>query len=251
MNALEIQGVSKSFGGLHVIENLSFSIPVGQRAALVGPNGAGKTTAFNLISGAFPIDSGSIRANGQDISRMPSRKRVSCGLARSFQNIRLMPHLTTLENVMLGQHSRASSLREMLRPVRLSRRHGWADEARSELDAAGLAPYAEEPVAALPYGIRKRIEIVRALLARPKLLLLDEPCAGLNTREREDLREMLLGLEQRGITLLIVEHDMPFIAGLCDHVVVLNFGVKIAEGTPAEIREHTAVVEAYLGQEAA
>ena len=244
---LELRGVDKHFGGLQVIEDLSFSVPRGCRLALIGPNGAGQTTAFNLISGVYPIDSGAILFDGQDITNMPSRKRIGCGIARSFQNIRLMPHLTALENVVLGQHCRRSGLRGLLDPVSLLPRNRWREQARAALDEIDLADYADEAVRNLPYGIQKRIELVRALMAEPTLLMLDEPAAGLNPAETAALRAQLEAISARGITLLVVEHDMHFVGALCDRVVVLNFGRKIAEGDPEQVRANRDVREAYLG----
>jgi branched-chain amino acid transport system ATP-binding protein len=247
---LAVESVDKHFGGLNVVEKLSFSVRRGSCTGLIGPNGAGKTTVFNLITGVYPIDSGRILVDGIDISRIPSRQRIRYGVARNFQNIRLMPHLSAIENVMIGQHWRNRGLRGVLQPVNLTARNRWREEARAELADAGLAHCERAAVSSLPYGLQKRIELVRALMAQPKLLLLDEPAAGLNSAETESLSEHLAACcRKRLITLLLVEHDMHFVGALCEHVIVLNFGRKIAEGSPEEIREDRLVKEAYLGSE--
>lgn len=248
-NILNFQGVHKSFGGLKVIDNVSFDVRRGSRTALIGPNGAGKTTIFNLLSGIYPVDAGTMVVNGRDLTRVPARNRIAYGLSRSFQNIRLMPHLSTLENVMLGQHVRARSFAQQLFPLGLVRRNRWAEAAREALETARLGTYPGQVVANLPYGVQKRIEVVRALMSEPKLLLLDEPAAGLNETESRELREMLERLSLRGVTLLVVEHDMHFVRNLCEQVVVLNFGRKIFEGTPDEVHSDPAVLEAYLGRD--
>lgn len=248
---LTFENVSKSFGGLAVIENLNFSVRRGSCTGLIGPNGAGKTTVFNLITGVYPIDSGRILLDGVDISKIPSRRRIHQGIARNFQNIRLMPHLSALENVLVGQHCRNSGFLGVLQPVNLWPGNRWREEARAALNDAGLGQYERATVGSLPYGLQKRIELVRALMAQPRLLLLDEPAAGLNSSETEALRERITMIcRGRGITLLVVEHDMPFVGALCADVVVLNFGRKIAEGTPEQVREDALVREAYLGSDA-
>ena len=241
---LSIQGLCKSFGGLKVIDDVSFDVRRGSRTALIGPNGAGKTTVFNLISGAYAIDSGTITLQEENITALPARLRISRGVARSFQNVRLMPHLSTVENVMLGEHWRSS-------PLELARGRRAGERAAKALADAGLDTYPGQVVSTLPYGIQKRIEVVRALAAQPKLLLLDEPAAGLNTAETAELRALLERASARGITLLVVEHDMNFVKQLCDDVVVLNFGRKIFEGTPEEVHRDPGVREAYLGAAAA
>jgi len=238
--ALRLQGVSKSFGGLKVIDDVGFEVPVGSRTALIGPNGAGKSTVFNLVSGVYPIDAGRIEVLGQDITHHSITDRVRLGIARSFQNIRLMPHLSTLENVMLGEHHRSHALQWVSGAKATAR-------AREALEAAGLGTYPGQVVADLPYGIQKRIEVVRALMAQPRVLLLDEPAAGLNEVETAELRRLLEQVSATGITLVVVEHDMPFVRELCNHVVVLNFGRKIFEGTPEAVHRDPAVLEAYLG----
>jgi ABC-type branched-subunit amino acid transport system ATPase component len=249
---LEVERVSKHFGGLSVVEDLTFSVRRGSRTALIGPNGAGKTTIFNLISGIFPVDAGSIRMNGADITHIPSRNRIRHGVARTFQNVRLMPHLSTLENVIVGQHSRSGGWRGVLHPVNLVPRNRWREEARAALADAGLADYARASVGSLPYGVQKRIEVVRALMAKPALLLLDEPAAGLNPVETVTLQLYLEKLAVTGgLTLLVVEHDMHFVGALCRDVVVLSFGKKIAEGSPDAIRQNRHVQEVYLGTPAA
>ncbi len=248
---LRLEAVRKHFGGLKVVDELSFAVRRGSVTGLIGPNGAGKTTVFNLISGLYPIDDGAIILDGIDIAKVPARHRIRHGLARNFQNIRLMPHLTALENVLLGQQCRSGGLRGALQPVTLWPGNPWREEARAALHDAGLAGYESATVASLPYGIQKRVELVRALAAQPRLLLLDEPAAGLNPAESERLQDQLAALPAaRDITLLIVEHDMQFIDALCEHVVVLNFGRKIAEGAPDAVRDDTLVREAYLGADA-
>jgi branched-chain amino acid transport system ATP-binding protein len=248
---LTLDNVSKRFGGLTVVESLSFSVRRGACTGLIGPNGAGKTTVFNLITGVYPIDAGRIMLDNVDIARIPSRRRIHHGVARNFQNIRLMPHLSALENVLVGQHCRNSGFFGVLQPVNLIPGNRWREEARAALDEAGLGVYERSTVGSLPYGLQKRIELVRALMAKPRLLLLDEPAAGLNPAETDALRERITAIcGERGITLLVVEHDMHFVGALCAQVIVLNFGRKIAEGTPEQVREDALVREAYLGTDA-
>ncbi|HUT48951.1 MAG TPA: ABC transporter ATP-binding protein [Alphaproteobacteria bacterium] len=247
---LAVHHLDKSFGGLKVIDNVSFSVKRGSRTALIGPNGAGKTTLFNLMTGVYPVDKGAIALDGANITAVPAMDRVTQGMSRSFQNIRLMPHLSTIENVMLGQHARARRIGAQLFPIGLTRGNRWVAEAEAALDVAGLETYPGQVVADLPYGIQKRIEVVRALISEPKVLLLDEPAAGLNIRETSELQALLRSVSDRGITLLVVEHDMHFVRTLCEYVVVLNFGCKIFEGTPEEVHQDRQVLTAYLGDQA-
>ena len=244
---MSLESVSKNFGGLAVITDVSFEVPQGARMALIGPNGAGKTTLFNLISGVYKPTAGEIRLAGADITKHPSRARIGLGIARSFQNIRLMPHLSAVENVMLGQHSRAGSVKDMLTPLSMFGTSKWRREAEELLESMGLGTYPGEVVATLPYGIRKKIEVVRALVAKPKILLLDEPAAGLNNTETSNLKDFLLDISKTGVTLLVVEHDMGLVRSLCDHAVVLNFGRKIYDGPTATVQNDPLVLEAYLG----
>ena len=245
--ALEVRNLVKNFGSLEVTHDVSFTVDTGERFALIGPNGAGKTTIFNLISGVYPVTSGSILVGGIDITHVPSKKRIGYGVSRNFQNVRLMKHLTVVENLILGQHINAGGVANMLQPFGMFRRHKWWRSAYEALEEARLSDYAEETVDALPYGLRKRVDLVRALLAEPQILLLDEPAAGLNPSETDELMRELRTVARNGVTLLVVEHDMHFVRNLCERVVVLNFGEKVAEGTMEEVEKDPKVQSAYLG----
>ncbi len=245
---LVLKGVTKRFGGLTVADALSFAVPAGARMALIGPNGAGKTTLFNLISGVYPLNSGTIMLDGTPIENMPPRRRVRAGLARSFQNIRLMPHLSVVENVMLGQHVLVKGFASMLSPLTWQRTNHWRDLAEASLRDAGIDVDPDSEVSILSYGIRKRIEVVRALMSQPRLLMLDEPAAGLNPRETAELSAFLKSIAQKGLTLLIVEHDMSFVHDLCERTVVLNFGRMIYEGPTRTVQDNEEVRAAYLGR---
>ncbi len=247
--ALELIGLSKSFGGLEVIRGVDINVKEGCTTALIGPNGAGKTTIFNLISGVYALTKGTIKVNGQDITHLKSRDRIRYGLSRSFQNIRLMSHLSVLENLLLGQHSSIRSVRDMFVPYGLMPNNIWKQQILETLHVYGLDAYAYRRIDELAYGIRKQIDLVRSTLSKPSLLMLDEPAAGLNASESIALSRHLHTLRESGVTLVVIEHDMHFIKELCEHVVVLNFGEKIAEGTLKDVSSAKVVREAYLGNE--
>jgi branched-chain amino acid transport system ATP-binding protein len=244
---LRFEDIHLAFGGLRVLHALSFAVRPGETTALIGPNGAGKTTVFNVISGVHRPQVGRVWLNGGDITALPPRLRIRHGVARSFQNVRLMPHLSVCENLMVGQHASLSGLKDLFTPFRLIRGHRWRREVIGALAEVELEAYADEPVGALPYGVRKQVDLVRATLAGASLLMLDEPAAGLNPTETNALRRHLDRLKARGTTLLIVEHDMHFVERICRQVIVLNFGRKVAEGTLAEIQRDPEVRAAYLG----
>lgn len=246
---LMLYSVHKSFGGVEAVRDLTLSICAGHIYGLIGPNGAGKTTVFNLITGVYPCDLGSIRMADKELTQLKPHQIVRLGLARTFQTIRLFANLTTWEHVRVGQ---SQSTRPGGRGIfSLDRAHKkrLKEEAHRILDLLGLWEVRFRKASTLPYGIQRKVEIARALGMGPKLLLLDEPAAGLNIQETEDLLKTLGKIYELGITLLIIEHDMRVIMGLCRHIFVLNFGQKIAEGTPDQIRVNEQVIEAYLGKE--
>ena len=250
-DALVLTRVSKSFGGVRALSDVDLVVQEGTIWGLIGPNGAGKTTLFNVIAGVHRPSAGTIRLHGRDVTRLPPHAAVPAGLARTFQNIKLFAAMTALENVMVGRHcrTRAELLAAVFRP-------GWAvreeaeieSSARALLEFLGMADRAGEAAGALPYGQQRILEIARALATEPRILLLDEPTAGMTRQETEHLMEVIARIRARGLTILLVEHDMNVVMGLCDRISVLHFGRKIAEGPPAEIQENEAVVDAYLGR---
>ena len=245
---LQVAGAVKRFGGLVAVAEVSFAVSAGEIVGLIGPNGAGKSTMFNLLTGTLPMDAGSVRFLGQDISAAAQRKIARLGMARTFQHVKLRPDMSLLDNVALGAHSRTRGglLAAGLRLDRAEEAQIFA-AAWAQLERIGLAERAHEPAGSLPLGTQRLLEIARALAADPVLLVLDEPAAGLRRREKQALLELLRRLRAEGLTILIVEHDMDFVMRLVDRLVVMNFGTKLVEGPPAEVRADPRVQSAYLG----
>jgi branched-chain amino acid transport system ATP-binding protein len=249
---LALDQVTMRFGGLTAVNNVSLEVRQGEIHGLIGPNGSGKTTILNVLSGFYKPTSGTITLDGRRISGRPAHQITAAGLARTFQNLRLFKSMTVLENVLvgMGHHARTGMLAALFNPLAVRREeHVFSSRAAEILELLDLTEVANDKASSLPYGTQRRVEIARALATRPKILLLDEPAAGLNEIETETLRQTLLKIRDSGVTIFLVEHDMKLVMGICEIITVLDYGTKIAEGTGAVIRNDAAVVEAYLGQE--
>lgn len=248
---LDVSDVSKRFGGVQALDSVGLQVPQGAIVGLIGPNGAGKTTFFNVITGLYPADAGIFLFDGKDYFPQSVAKVTESGLARTFQNIRLFGEMTVLENVMVGCHCRshAGLLGAIFRfPSTLREEKAIREKSLALLQYVGLSEYADMQARNLSYGHQRRLEIARALATEPKLLALDEPAAGMNATEKLELRELLLRIRADGKTILLIEHDVSLVMGICDSLTVLDYGKVIATGKPADVRAHPEVIKAYLGQ---
>lgn len=247
---IEVKDLGKAFGGVNAVENLSFQVEAGQIYAVIGPNGAGKTTLFNLITGIYTPSSGVIYLNGESIAGLQPNQLAAKGMSRTFQQMQICLNMSALENVMLGLHLQLKSglLTTLFRlPSLLQDEEKCRKEAEQLMHFVGCEAYLHSASSSMPYGALKRLEIARALAAKPKVLLLDEPAAGLNGTETTALKELIQKIAAQGITVVLVEHDMKLVMGISQRLLVLNYGRKLAEGTPEEIRNNPDVIAAYLG----
>ena len=251
---LQVSGLSKTFGGLEAVSDVSFEVREGQIKALIGPNGAGKTTIFNLLTNVFAADAGSARFEGQhELLRLPTHRIAALGIGRTFQTSLLFDQMTVLENVMVGHHlhGHTNMLTAALRIFGAgAEEREYRELSMHALERAGLADLAGRPASDLPIGQRRLVEVVRALASEPKLLLMDEPAAGLNMRETDRMGEIIQETRAGGVTVLLVEHDMSLVMTICEEILVLDGGRRLAEGTPEQIRSDERVLAAYLGEEA-